>query len=443
MVDHTLLLTCGRMRRFFSSRLKIFPNSTPNPIMQSSRLTLLIIEFNYHAEVLQAICPLLSERFNLILFTTDKIWNKTGLDKSGFLAVRTREKRSSLKRFFLENRELLKTADLAYFNTLERNHNFFAKNTLPLPAIVRSHNVNSNFLPLRSIDFKNLSKAKIFWHLLREVVVERTYWHRRSFFDTPVHIMLPGSASSEYLEEIQFQKHKEKIIPYSLPFSYLGPIKEAARKNPGIVKIAVTGSINPSRKDFNGLFDAVLSSLEKTTKPMELHFLGGPKGAQGKGVIEKFKGITHPNFRFFYSSQYIPAEEIVNRMRDIDFIIAPILIETHHKIYREIYGSSKISGVENDIIQFQKPTLIPGDYRLNSSIKSVCATYKDTADLSLKLVNWINGSAYLEVENKFAELDAYKKETILDQFETICQGLVQTQSQGPRDVDTRQFRETA
>lgn len=392
--------------------------------MQNSRLTLLIIEFNYHAEILQAVCPLLRERFNLILFTTNKIWRKTGLDEANFLGVRTRDKRSSLKRFFLENQDLLSKADLVYFNTLERNYKFFAKSPLNLPTIVRIHNVNSNFRPFESISFKNFSIARISWHLLRETVIDRSYWYRKRFFDATTRIMLPSSTSATYLQEKNFLKYKNKITPYSLPFCYLQPGKNSEKKNPNVVKIAVTGSINPSRKDFGALFDAIRLSLDSFKKPIELNFLGGPKGKQGNTVVEKFQEISHVNFSFSYSKKYISSQEMRRRMRDIDFIVAPILVETHHKIYREIYGSSKISGVENDIVQFQKPALIPNKYRLNDSIKPVCNTYRNTEDLSAKLIDWVNGGKHLRAQENFTEMHSYKKEIILNQFETICRELI-------------------
>lgn len=391
---------------------------------RSTRLTLLIIEFNYHAEVLQAICPMLQERFNLILFTTDKIWKKTGLKESDFLSVKTRKKSASLKRFFQENEHLASSADIAYFNTLEKHHNFFAKSPLTIPTIVRIHNTNTNLLPLKSIDFKNFPITRILWHLLRKMVIDRDYWHRKKFFDTVTGIMLPSEASKEYLTGKNFRQYERKITSYSLPFCHLEPHIPPAHKKSDSVKIAVTGSINPSRKNFYQLFDAVADSLDKFEKPIELTFMGAPKGKQGAAIVKKFKGISHKNFSFSYSETYIPTGKMKDRMREMDFIIAPILVETHHKIYREIYGSSKMSGVENDIIQFQRPALITGDYRLHSSIAPVCEPYRNSKDLSEKLTHWVNNKKYPELQKNFATLDAYRTETILDRFESLCNRLI-------------------
>lgn len=391
---------------------------------RSTRLTLLIIEFNYHAEVLQAICPMLEERFDLILFTTDKIWRKTGLDESMFTAVRTRGKNAPLKRFFRENGNLVSRADIAYFNTLEKHHRFFSANPLAIPTIVRIHNTNSNLLPLSSIDFKGFSITGIAWHLLRRMIIERDYWHRKALFDTVTGIMLPSEAAREYLRERHVHRYRGKITPYSLPFCHLEAQIPPPRKNSGSVKIAITGSINPKRKDFHQLYDAVVDSLDRLNKPMELIFMGSPKGTAGENVLKKFGGISHEKFSFSYAEKYIPAREMKQRMEDVHFVIAPVLVETHHKIYREIYGSSKISGVENDIVQFQRPALITGKYRLSRSIAPVCEPYRDTGDLGEKLISWVNDEEYSKLQDKFSTLDAYRTENILDQFESLCRNLI-------------------
>jgi hypothetical protein len=119
------------MQTYCSSPSEEFPHT--------GKPKLLIIELDYHAEVLTTLCPILAQRFDLVLWTTDKIWHKTCLPEQLFATTLIMPKKHSVRRFWQRHQNILSKVDLIYFNTLEKHFAFFARLNFACPTIMRIH----------------------------------------------------------------------------------------------------------------------------------------------------------------------------------------------------------------------------------------------------------------------------------------------------------------
>lgn len=388
----------------------------------AKKMVLLIIEFNYHAEVLRSIIPLLKQRFDIILLTTDRIWQKTELNESDCALVLTKTKAQPLKAFFQQHHTAIRRADIVYFNTIERNFEFFLHYDFACPVIARLHNTNADFFPWSSIDFQRCSLFKIGYYLLTKVLLRRLWSLKKRFFKQVDGLMLPSSVVRRQV--LQRSRSLPNILPYCLPFCSLQEPIPCRPKADSRVVFAVTGTVDPLRKDYDELYAALERMKSRIKTPVKLFFLGGPQGERGKQVIERFRALESPTFEFVFSLSYVKTEALEKALSEVDFFIAPLRTAAAHRIHRERYGCSKISGIESDIINFQKPALITAAYGLDESLQPVCASYEGREGLAAMLERWVEGREYQEKQANFTRLEDYRPEVILDRFENLCSNLI-------------------
>lgn len=404
-----------------------------NKISDAKPITLLLIELNYHAEVLTDVCPLLAQRFNLILISTPKIWDKTGLSEELFEAVILKGKKQSVAGLFSANENQIRRADIVYFNTLERHFRFFYRYPFHCPTIVRVHNCNSSLFPWESIHLKASTAPRVGWHLIGKVVLERAWLYRRKMLEKADLVMLSSDAARDYAQTKLGLTSKIKIAGYSLPFSHFRPHCESPPPQPDRVVLALTGSVDPSRKDYGTLLRALGIISQKLEKPIRIIFLGGPRGDAGTEVLEKFKALQNAKIEIACASGYVAASEVEKQMENVHFLLAPIKVETQHRIHREVYGLTKISGVENDIINFRKPALVCRAYQLPDELAYVCEQYDDENELAARLLEWIHFSAYADKASNFQKINAYQPEEILGTFTSLCTELISVKRSQPRE----------
>lgn len=386
-----------------------------------SKPILLIIELDYHAEVLTALCPILSQQFQLRLWVTDKIRRKIALPDASFERVYEMPKKNSPRTYLAQQTGVFDGVDLIYFNTLESHFKFWAQCHFPCPSIVRLHNVNASLFPLQSIDWQGAKWWLILRYFLDKVLLHR-YWHFRSLIYRKVnYLMMPGPAIADEVSNKHPTHPYKNISPYSLPFYSLGDYLQASPSD--VIEVAVCGSVDPQRKDYALLEQAIQLYKEKQQHPLRLTFLGGPKGKPGQQVIERFKSLEGGSFVFEAAAGYVPQKEVDEKMLRTHFLIAPINLKTQHKIFVEYYGQSKISGIEIDMVQYCKPALLPADYRLPQNLHCVSGSYCSAEELYQKLVEWGGGQQWQSLSEQYRAMSELSKEAIAKQFYGVYQSL--------------------
>jgi glycosyltransferase involved in cell wall biosynthesis len=386
-----------------------------SPHRSVTRPRLLIIELDYHAEVLTTLCPILAERFELVLWTTDKIWKKTGLGRDLFAEALVMPKKQSVARFWQAHEEILRAVDVLYFNTLEKHFRFFAGLDFRCPTIMRIHNTNASLFPAQSINWAPANLGKVVSYFIRYVLFYRAWYHRERLYRKVSALMLPSDGVVMRMRDALLKRGIDNLSQYVMPFSCLG---DAAPPVPGPAFVfAVTGSVDARRKDYDVLYRA-LERL-KAVRPdwrLEMVFLGWAKGESAAKVLDRFAQLTGDTFNLTCFRDYVSQQIFAAQMARTQFLIAPMKLETHQKIHNEYYGTTKISGIENDALRYCKPVILPRNYTLPPDLSHIALTYEDPHSLCDAMITMIDGNHWRALTERFAALDDYKSTNIANNF---------------------------
>ncbi|GAB4286119.1 MAG: hypothetical protein Kow0068_11640 [Marinilabiliales bacterium] len=391
-------------------------------------MKLAIIEIDYHVEVLENTCRILSgSRLQVSVFTTTKIYNqvsKENYEKNIVWFVCPNK--LSIKKFFIDYLDDINNNDIILFNTLASKFRFFSNLQFINPVILRVHNSNAYFRPAKSYDFK-LDLFLLFKdasHIIRKTIFSLEPVYRKNFLKKVDYFCFPDDTIKEYaLTENMITPDKTTptlpLVHYSNTYKKTNPTD--------IVYITVPGGIDPRRKDYKELYNAFKTLSKSLDKQIELTLLGQPKGLYGKKIIKLFESIANNNLHIKYYTSRVPADEFTSVMKKTDFLILPVKIKTRYTIYKELYGYTKISGSINDLIHYGKPSILPADYPANKTISPMCLQYKGYNVLAEKINFWLKSKKYVELQQQSGEiLKKYEKHSIQKLFEEIILNIINT-----------------
>ena len=353
--------------------------------VDSKKPNLVIIELDYHAEILTTMCPLLANYFNVYLITTEKIWQKARSCEGSLSGVAVKSKKQKIRQFIDSQHQMLDAADLVYFNTLQKFTRFFSSFHFNCKTVWRIHNLNSMFLPKQSLAIGQVSLGKILYHLIARVFIGGRWRTQQKMLARTDYFMAPSTGIMQAFFDAHPTVKNSRWLPFVVPFSPIATDVSRSPKQDSYV-IAVTGTVDPIRKDYDFLYRVILQLRKNSPKPIELHFLGGPQGKPAVAVLERFKKLNNDNTKIFTPNGYVSDEHVASIMATATCMIAPIQLKTTFKVYREVYGFSKVSGFENDIRRYAVPCFYPKTYRIDDSLKALSFGYKDENNLVSQLL---------------------------------------------------------
>lgn len=388
------------------------------------RFKLLVIELDYHASLLNSLCPMLAETFDLSLMTTRKIWDLSSLSDRDFNIVLIKEKKESIGEYINRCKVVLEQTDVIYFNTLEKYTGFFSRFHFPVPVILRVHNINATFRPMQSVMFTPGTRIKAIWFVLVKRVITRNWQARRRLLNNVDVIMLPSPGIADYSHKYGLLSDYNNVSSYCLPFSCLQSVCPEKTLDVRTLVLSVLGTVDVTRKEYSELFEAMELLQDRTEYAIELHFLGAVKGKEGRAVIDRFQQLEGARFSFFYSTHFVSQEEVDAVMIRTHFLLAPIRLESNFKMHREVYGCTRMSGVEIDVVNYRTPAFVPAQYHVIGDMKDLLFPYRDSADLAGQIND--RRSAMSGKIPVLDALQAYSKSHILDRFKEVVVPLVRT-----------------
>lgn len=360
----------------------------------SEKPILLVIELDYHVDILGFFLASIDKtRFTVHCIATPAVAAK--IPDAGKAGVTVHET--------TRNKEIVKLladigADLVFFNTCASRYRFWAGHCPP-NATVRIHNINTSFIPGKSIhigfNFYELRKA--FTHILwRQCIhLDRLYLSR----------FLRKAASYNFLSETN-ARYFGDVRPDLLHKK--GPVFPSAaynadfyKENPGTpLRITVPGTLEQKRKDFDAIrrFVRILAGTEHL---VELHFAGRIPASSAAFVNELKKSRTD-RFEIFTYGDFLPQHVFDELLRSSDLLFFPMIRYTRYKIFREVYGKSKISGSLNDLIRFGKYAVMPEFYDPDPALRPLAFSYDDT-EAGMRRAYEAARDSYLGNRNGYAE----------------------------------------
>lgn len=389
---------------------------------------MVVVELHYHSDVIQNLLTILSHaRFRVTLLTVPEVLDRVYLPPAVYANVTTRCKHGTqtMREFIAQARPVLASADLVYFNTVRAFWKDLSSATASTLSMVRVHNVHGDLAPIASFYRPMTRLPALASHLIRKSVIGNEYRDRAEFFETVDYLMLPNEPITEYVQSKGFVAD-QKIAAPVLPFGYLSePRQHRSGSTRERVTIAITGQVTKNKKDYGLVRKAIERSLQKMDYPLRLVLLGRASDKQALQVVQSFSGLESPMFELVSYQSHVPAPEFEKQMAEVDFLLAPIHIETRYRQYQEIYGKSKMSGLENDLLQARKPCLVTARYRVPEPMEGVVNYFEATPEgLSKALIDWVNNRRYEALADSFDQLSHYRPEKIAARFYDVVQRLV-------------------
>ena len=394
-----------------------------------SPITISVIEFDYHAEVLINTLEILKNINNLKiqLFVSDNVWRqlKESISPNDNINVYTASSRNKIKPLINLHLPEINNSQAIFFNTIASNFRLFCSIEFTAPVILRIHNANTYFNPIKSINpklslfylWKDTSYIVLHVIFKLETIYRSRFVRQKvDFFQFPSEIIEKYAITHNYLKA-------DKLFP-TIPYVFM---KELLPKNKSeaTINIAILGGIDKRRRNYNEVYTAFLSLSKTIKKKVHLSLVGRPRGIYGKKVVKKFKKLENENLKVTTFNSFIPQSEFETITSNVDFLIIPTVREARFKLYKELYGYTKISGNINDMIVYQKPAIVPSFYPLEDSLAKHTEAYKDETDLVNVLKKWIDEEKYKEHE--FREIIyTYSFETIVQRTQNGLKEIIKT-----------------
>lgn len=358
-----------------------------------TKKSLLLVELDYHEDLLCFLIELIDKsKFNVTCAIKKEIFKYISDD---------------IKRkctfFIIGNNLDLKNAlnsqifDLVIFNTCASKFYFWQKHC-PESSIIRIHNVNAYFLPLRNVKirFNFLEIRKAFTYLILHQLFRFEYYYMKLFLKKVNYFSFMSDSNQNYFLSKR-PDLKNKIGPI-LPLACYES-RFFKHHTDEIIKIVVPGTPEKKRRDFQAIKQMVAYLSEKSVTA-KITFAGkAPK--YSLGFLNKLSYFGNKNLTFQYFNKYLSHEEFNNIIKDADILFFPLIKTTRYKIFQEVYGTSKISGSVKDMIRFGKISILPEWYSLDKNLQHLSFTYSNNEDMKSAFDNAIN-----QIKNS---KDLYKK----------------------------------
>lgn len=379
---------------------------------------IILIEFDYHPEVLRGTIEIFQNLpYDIDVYVLERIWGKIELDtisKNVKLYIASDKKDS--RRLIKENIDSINEANLIIFNTLASQFAFFTKLNLLPPVVLRIHNSNAYLDPWNNLDFGISSfylKKDLCYLLGRGLGRMELYWRSKFVREKVTYFCFPNNIIEKYAIGKGYVEKKQVVPPF--PFVFSKNTKGHKKTLNECMEITIVGAIDKRRRDYEIVFNAFNKILPFTDIKIKLNLLGKPIGAYGKGILKKFSLIEDDYFRLNYYNQFVPDSEFDDVMVRTDFLIIPIVFKGRYRIFKEIYGKTKISGNINDMILFHKPALLPDYYEVEKPVLSYIETYNSTDNLAEKLKSWIKEKQFMNF-NMNVLYNIYQLDRVSEEF---------------------------
>jgi len=331
---------------------------------------LLVIEMDFHADILGYLLASIDKNtFEVHCITTPAIRKRISADC--FESVRVHEAKNNIS--ILEALKSIHPA-LTIFNTCASRFRFWVKHC-PENAILRIHNINATFIPLKSvhIGFNFYEIRKAFTYIVWLEMMNLNMVFMKQFLKKISWYSFMSEKNEAYFKKT-CPDQTGKIGPIIPMAAYESKFVKKTKGDS--LKIVIAGSLEKKRKNF-AYISKFTTILADSGHNIELHFAGSIPKSSIPFLHNLIKQETSC-FKIITYNRYLPQEEFDSILQNADLLFMPMTSSTRYKIYRETYSKSKISGGINDLIKTGKYSLIPNWYQIDENLKPLVFTFDET-----------------------------------------------------------------
>jgi len=384
-----------------------------------------LLEFDYHPEVIRSFLRIIDrDKIDLKIYTLPRIWKRVNRDE--FQNVIFKDPKQSLKDFLHQHLAEINASDLILLNTVASHFKTWCEIELSAPVLLRIHNGNANFNRL-SESYKPIWTPFFIWkdlkYLIPRILFKREDRYQKRLIEKIDHFAFPN----EVLKDFSVEKYQLKASNcWALPFSFWEDKQPQKEIDPKKVQITIIGKIDRRNRDYEKVVKAfvILSPLLKSLKTeVELCLLGKDEGAYAHSIVKALKSLESDYFKLQTYSKFVPQDEFEAKIENTDFLIIPTRIETRFTIFREWYGSTKISGGTNDVIRHHRFAFIEGEYPTPANISNAFSPYHSPQDLAEKISLQIQSREYARKD--FSKiLSDYQLEKVREQNLAVFEAVI-------------------
>ena len=395
----------------------------------AKKIHVCILEFDYHAEVLRELCFILKDSgLKISIFTTEKIWSQTQINLDKWDGFNIFLKNKTLKSFLNLHSPILNKSDIIFFNTMASNFYTFSKYRFVQPVILRVHNGNSLFFTLKksfSPKYHLFFLWKDFSHFIRKEFIRPDWFYKNKTLNKIDFYAFPFIEIRNYAITTYPQIRPNNS--FVLPISSSSTIASAKKKQNQYTTITIIGRIDYRSRDYEIVYESFKKlKKEKESIPTKLVFLGRTFNKNASALLLKFKKLEDDDLKIICFNEFVPQHEFEMYLSQTDFLIVPVKKETRYRIFKEIYGKTKISGNINDIIRYKIPALVNATYPLDPELSKVIESFENANELAEKIKLWATNRTWQNLDFKSLEKE-YNKENLqriyIEAFQNIQKSL--------------------
>lgn len=334
-----------------------------------------ILEFDYHAEVLARFCALVQgDGIELTVYTKPSVYQliPANIRQAATWVVAPTLMPTGL--FLLRHLRRINGHDLIMFNTAASHFAVYCLLPWKPVTLVRNHNTHTNFAALSHLylPFTPYFLYKAASYLFRRHLLQADWLFRPWFYGKVTYV----SFLTEPIE--QYALANSWISPGRvgprLPIVAYEPQFAKTHPTPAL-HLTIPGTLDNRKKDYALVLNALKSLAPDLSRPLVINLLGRPKDQFGQAVCRDFRALASAQITVNTWETTVPQADFDRVMAETDLILAPILLETSYAIYREQYGTTKISGAIFDMIRYGKPIVLPASYPLDEALMPMAFVY--------------------------------------------------------------------
>lgn len=288
------------------------------------------------------------------------------------------------KYFFLKKHLfILNSSQIVFINTIANDFGAYRAIDTRLTTILRVHNVNKQFSPLKHISFPRsfFFAWKFFSYIARQVIGKGFWFYRPMVNRRMSHFVFPDQGITDYVKEQHFIPEKKILAP--IPLKIFRPEDTAFEPVSGVLNITIIGATDRRRRQYEEVMEGLKILFSQKDPPtIYLTLLGNCNNSYGKIIIEQLKSISHPDFKFKTYLSQVPEKEFIECIKHTHLIISPITTNATTDIFKEVYGKTKTTGSILDFLKFGKVTLVPQHYTPPTELRRYILKYENSAQFS-------------------------------------------------------------
>ncbi len=196
-------------------------------------------------------------------------------------------------------------------------------------------------------------------------------------------------ASKSVLQYVKkrFPHYASKLIG-PLNFGYIE--KKEQSYNPTNKHLVIPGSVRQSHRDYILVYEALKMVYPHLNKNIRISLLGPADNAYAHRVLDLFLSLDSSYFSIKYYKNPIPYNEYNRLLTQANLALLPLKKSVSHRGGKELQGRTTWAGTLTDVIRFQMPSLIYGNYALGLDHELPHKRFLNKGELADDIRAWLD-----------------------------------------------------